>query len=308
MRRQFSRRAAQDAGADFLWREVENRMAERLDLIRLQPAALLDVGTGAGRGLRRLAARYPQASVIGLDPSVAGLRRARAERAGAGSALRRWLGRALGSRGSDPGPASAAGASPAPAAAAVGEALVAADAHALPLRDACVDLVWSNLAWHWFHDPPQVAREWYRVIRPGGLVMFSAWGVDTLRELRALGAVLPEWPDMHDLGDLLLEAGFAEPVMDTEVLTLTWDDPSRLLDELHAMAGNPSRARPRGLCTPRARARWQQALDGQRDPSGRIPITVEVVHGHAWCPPHKRLAPGYAPVTLHRRGGPAARA
>ncbi len=122
-----------------------------------------------------------------------------------------------------------------------------ADAHALPLADASVDLIWSNLALHWFAAPERAVGEWYRVARPGGLAHFSFFGVDTLAELRALGARMMAFHDLHDIGDLLAAAGFADPVMDSERLTLTWAGPQALLGDLHALGGNALRGRFRGL-------------------------------------------------------------
>ncbi len=292
VRRQFARRAAAPEGANFLWREVESRMLERLELVKIAPRALLDVGSGTGAGLQRLCSRYPETLAIGIDVAHPMLRAALARREHARSSLGRWLARTLGTKAAAPAHA---------------PLLVTADAHALPLPDASVDLVWSSLAWPWLHDPPAAVREWHRVLRPQGLLMFSALGVDTLRELRALGAVLPEWPDMHDIGDLLVASGFAEPVMDAERLVLTWDDPARLLDELRAMSGNPARARPPGLSTPRARARWHEKIASLRGSDGRIALSIEVIQGHAWCPSRKRRHDGWAPIEVRgrRASGPS---
>jgi malonyl-CoA O-methyltransferase len=288
VRRQFDRRAASFERADYLLREVERRMLERLDLIRLQPARLLDVGCGLGAGLRSLGERYPQAHGIGIDLSPAMLARARPATAdgGASSRWRGLLGRLLGS------PPATAGSGPAPAA-----DLVAGDAHRLPIADGSVDLVWSNLAFHWFDDPVGAIGEWHRVIRPDGLLMFSAFGVDTLQELRAAGHRTMGLPDMHDIGDGLGAAGFAEPVMDTERLTVTWSDARTMHDELRMLGGDASPARSPGLATPRRLAAGLARLAGAAADAGRpLAATFEVIYGHAWCPSPKRLPAGYAPV------------
>ena len=290
VRRQFDRRDG-DAGACFLAREVESRMLERLELIRLEPGRILDVGCGLGDGVRRLRARWPRAGAIGLDLSPRRVARAAAiERPGPG-AWAQSLVRRLAGRGAEPL-----------------AHYVAGDAHRLPIADDTIDLVWSNLAFHWFDDAPAAIAEWYRVVRPGGLLMFSALGVDTLRELRAAGLPMPELPDMHDVGDALGAAGFAEPVMDTERLTVTWTDAARMVGELRALGGDARRGRRRGLSTPRQRAAMLDALParlGARPPDVPMAVSVEVIHGHAWCGARKRLPGGWAPLEFRpaARGG-----
>jgi malonyl-CoA O-methyltransferase len=289
VRRQFDRRAGTADAADFLLREVERRMLERLDLVRLQPARILDVGCGFGDGLRRLRGRWPQAEAIGVDLSLRRVARAAAiDRPGLG-AWAQGLARRLAGRA-----ATASGAGP------LARYLVG-DAHALPIASDAVDLVWSNLALHWFDDVPAAIAEWYRAVRPGGLLMFSALGVDTLVELRAAGLRRPPLPDMHDVGDALVGAGFADPVMDTERLTVTWSDPARLLAELRALGGDPSRGRARGLATPRRRDRALAALATRlrgSAPEAPMAVTFEVIHGHAWCGERKKRGDGWAPIAF----------
>jgi len=287
VRRQFDRRPAAPDAADWLLREVERRMLERLDLIRLEPVRVLDVGCGLGDGVRRLRARWPRAEVIGIDLSPRrAARAAEIDRPTLG-AWAQGLARRLTGRGGD-----------LPAGAGLGRYL-AGDAHGLPLASSSVDLVWSNMVLHWFDDVPAAIAEWYRVIRPGGLLMFSALGVDTLAEVRSAGVRLPALPDMHDIGDALMAAGFAEPVMDTERLTVTWTDPARLLAELRALGGDALRSRRRGLATPGQRDRGLAALAAhlrRAGPAEPMAVTFELIQGHAWCGARKRLPDGYAPV------------
>jgi malonyl-CoA O-methyltransferase len=287
VRRQFDRRATRPDPADFLLREVERRMFERLDLVRLQPSRLVDVGCGLGDGVRRLRARWPQAEALGIDLSPRRIAQARAmDRPGLGT----WaqsLARRLTLR------------SDAPASGGPLARYIAGDAHRLPLSDASVDLVWSNLAFHWFDDVPAALAEWYRVIRPDGLLMFSALGVDSLAELRRAGLALPTLPDLHDVGDALVAAGFAEPVMDVERLTVTWTEPARMLAELRGLGGDARRGRPRGLATPGRRDRALAGLAAPLrggDPAAPLSVSFELVYGHAWCGARKRLPGGYAPI------------
>ena len=275
VRRQYSRRAASPGRADFLFAEVESRMLERLDVVRISPQAVIDVGCGAGRGLLALKKRYPAAELTGLD-SAPGM--ARAARVALAPPARGFFARLRGD-----------------AAKPVAH-VVAADAHALPLADASVDLIWSNLALHWFDAPERALAEWYRVSRPGALLDFSFFGVDTLAELRALGARTMTFHDLHDVGDLVGAAGFAEPVMDSERLTLSWASVEAMLADLRAIGGNALRGRFRGLLGRGHRDAWLRALESLRRTDGRLHATIEVVYGHAWCPQRKRRSDGLSPV------------
>jgi malonyl-CoA O-methyltransferase len=281
VRRQFARRVQRLERADFLLRDVERRMLDRLEVVRLQPAAILDIGTGLGQGAVRLQQRYPQARVLGVDlvPGLAA--RAAAlhgapARSGLAARLRGWFG-GVGGEARAP-------------------VFAAADAGCLPVAGSSVALIWSNLAWHWFPDPFAVLTEWHRAIRPEGLLCFSTFGVDTLRELRPLGVHLPAFPDMHDIGDALVRAGFVEPVMDTERISVTWQSAAVLLDELSALGGDALRDRRRGLAGRARREAWLGALERLRNAEGVIPLTFELVFAHAWAPSRKRRDDGYAPI------------
>jgi malonyl-CoA O-methyltransferase len=294
LRRQAARRAQAVVERDFIAREIERRMLERLELIRLAPARMLDIGCGRAPGASALQARFPMASYLGIDLSPLALRRATEAlpQPGLGARAGRWLAQTLARRPEPP---------PTPL-------FVSADTHRLPLPGSCADLIWSNLAWHGFADPLAVLAEWYRVIRPNGLLMFSAFGVDSLRDLLGKASGLPIFPDMHDIGDALVHAGFAEPVMDAERITLGYRQPEDLLAEVRvALGGNPLSARRRGLVG-RARYReWLAALAARRGPDGLIAVDLELIQGHAWCPPRKRLPEGLAPISfmpgLKRSGG-----
>ena len=280
VRRQFARRADRLQEADFLLREAERRLLERLEIVRLDPAAILDVGCGLGRSVAALAQRYPKAAISGCDlswPIAARAARMLApESRGLLARLRR-------------GPAHPI----AP--------VFVADAGALPVRTSSIDLLWSNLVFHWFPDAPAVIEEWHRVIRPEGLLSFTALGVDSLRELRAAGGRFLEFPDMHDIGDMLVGAGFAEPVMDVERIVLTYRDPVAMLADARALGGNALAGRFRGLLGRGHRRDWLAALEQGRDSDGLLRLTVELIFGHAWCPAKKRLPDGLSRVEFMPR-------
>ncbi len=288
LRRHFDRAADRD-DAEVLGREIASRMAERLDYIRLAPRRVLDLGCGRGADLPALAARYPEASVLAADLSPRMLARANANASGGradgfGSRLLRRL------RGG-------------------GSSTFlhfVADAGALPLRPGSLDLVWSNLMLPAVDDPLPVFAEVQRSLAVGGLLMFSTLGPDTLRELRAAlparrGERVHRFIDMHDLGDALVRAGFADPVMDMEMLTLTYASLDDLLADLRASgASNAASARPRGLS---GRREWAdaRAVYETRRRDGRLPATFEIIQGHAWKPAPRNTADGRSIVRFHRR-------
>jgi malonyl-CoA O-methyltransferase len=280
VRQRFGRRAGEADSSSFLTREVAQRMAERLVYIKHEPRRVLDLGCGLGRDFAPLGERWPQAERIGIDFALPLLRLARGER----SFLQRLLGNA---RRADP-------------------KLICADAQALPLSGNSVQMLWSNLMLNWLHDPMPVFREMQRVLEIGGMLMFSSLGPDTLKELRAVmpaggGERVHRFIDMHDLGDCLMQAGFSEPVMDMEVITLTYADFDALLTDLRRSgATNASTARPRGLA---GKAGWRRAREAyerlRRD--GRLPASFEIIYGHAWKAAPKQIADGRSIVHFEPR-------
>lgn len=274
--RQFARRGDL-ADAQFLYGEIGERMMERLVYIRQQPAAVLDAGCATGRALPGLRARYPAMHYTGLDACEPLLQLARRQHA-TPPLLARLLrpGRRAG------GPTT----------------FVRGDLAATGLAPESQDMVWSNLALHWHPEPHAVLAEWRRLLKVQGLAMFSCLGPGTLRELRdaVVAAGLPTatvpFVDMHDFGDLLLENGFADPVMDQETLTLTYTDPARLLADVRALGGNPVQGRQRGLPGRGWLAALHAALDAQRTPDGVIRLSIEVAYGHAWRAGSHRGAAG----------------
>lgn len=278
VRRQFARRAAGGGPSEFLLREVERRMFEHLDLVRIEPGAVLDAGCGRGLGLTVLRQRFPQAQLTGVDVAEPMVRAARAALAPKRGIFARLRGEAV----------------------ATTVDLAVADMEHLPLATSSCDLVWSNLALHWCAQPQEAIGQWHRVLRPGGLAMFSAFGVDTLSQLRAAGAQLMRFPDMHDLGDALMTAGFADPVMDMEQIELTYASAGALLDEVHSLGGNAMRERHRGLHSRERRRDWEARINAGAGPDGRIALNFELIYGHAWVPETKRRADGGVPVEFRR--------
>lgn len=281
VRRQFNQRAARVLAHDFLLREVGSRLLARLELMKLTPQRIVDVGCGAGASREALAARYPQAQWLGLDLSEAMLAAGRP--AGLRATLGRWAGRA--------------------------PLLAVAEAGALPLAADSCDLLASNLMLHWHPTPHTLFPEWHRVLRRDGLLMFSVFGPDTLKELRAaMAAVEPRarpvsFVDMHDFGDMMVAAGFATPVMDVETIRLTYASPAELLAEVRGLGANPRDDRLAHLLSGRQARALHAALEAQRGADGRIALSFEVAYGHAWKPA-PRVA-GLSTVSLAQlRSGP----
>ena len=290
VRRQFARRGDL-SGAQFLYGEIARRMLGRLAYIRLDPKLMLDAGCGAGDNLALLRERYPQAGYIGLDhcePLLAQARK-RFQPAGVGAWLGRLINRESGKKAS--------------------MQYVQADLADTGLAPESLDLVWSNMALHWHPEPHAALAEWRRVLRVNGLAMFSCLGPGTLRELRealddaGLRTATPGFVDMHDFGDLLIENGYTDPVMDQETLTLTYETPDKLLADVWALGGNPATGRRAGLVGRAWRDRLCAALDARRGPDGRIALSIEVAYGHAWRAVSRRDARGETHISLEAIGG-----
>ncbi|HEX5127556.1 MAG TPA: methyltransferase domain-containing protein [Rhodocyclaceae bacterium] len=280
VRRRFEQAASHADETGFLAREVAQRMAQRLSYIKLQPERILDIGCGVGRDFPLLVEYYPHAECIGVDFALSTLRLAHRGR----GFFQKLIG---GARKSNP-------------------RYVAADAETLPLARASVQMVWSNLMLNWLHDPMPALREMHRVLAIDGMVMFATLGPDTLKELRTAmpmtyGERVHRFIDMHDLGDCLLQAGFAEPVMDMDTVVLTYDDLDGLIRDLRmAGATNASTARPRGLTAQSDWIRAREAYEKFRV-DGRLPATFEIVYGHAWKAAPKKLEDGRSVIQFRHR-------
>lgn len=252
------RRLARASEPPWLHREVARRMAERLAIVRLKPTQLIDWWSWLGGGAELLAQAYPDARRIVVEPTAELGARSEAAAKRPWWSATRWT-------------------SPAP--------LVLGEDDALPEGS---QLVWANMMLHAVVDPPALFARWQRALAVDGFVMFSCLGPGTLRELRSLyqglgwPAPTPNFIDMHDLGDMLVHAGFADPVMDQEVITLQWPSAQALLDELRALGGNTAPLRMRGCRTPRWRQRLLQRLESLAGADGRPSLSFEVAYGHAF--------------------------
>jgi len=256
VRHNFGRAATSYEKHDVLQQEVQSALIERLDFYTAEPGRIIDVGAGTGRGTALLKKRYAKAEVIAVDLALPMLRAAKQHAS--------WL---------------------------KPFQRVCAEATALPLADHSVDVLHSNLCFQWIDDLKALFDECARVLKPGGLLAFSTFGPDTLKELRASWAEADQQPhvsrflDMHDVGDAMLAAGLRDPVLDVHRYTLTYSEPRKLLDELQGLgATNADQTRERGL-TGKSRYRRMLAAYETMRIDGRIPATWEVVTAHAWGPP-----------------------
>jgi malonyl-CoA O-methyltransferase len=266
VRRNFSRAANTYEQHDALQREVQTLLLDRLGFYLETPERVIDVGAGPGRGTALLRKRYPKAQLIAMDLALPMLRAAKKNIS--------WL---------------------------KPFQRVCAEATSLPLPDHSVDVLHSNLCFQWIDDLPALFGECVRVLKPGGLLVFSTFGPDTLKELRAAWADADQQPhvsrflDMHDLGDAMISAGLRDPVLDVDRYTLTYSEPRQLLKELQGLgATNADRERERHLLGKRHYQRMLAAYETMRV-DGRIPATWEVVTAHAWGPPSgqsRRIAGG----------------
>ena len=258
VRRSFSAASAAYDQVAVLQAEVRERLLERLTVLKLDPAIVLDLGCGTAHSSRVLHQCYPQAQLIALDAAFGMLQQAQRQQHG-------WLhiGRKHFTR-------------------------VCADAYRLPFKSASIDLIFSNLMLQWCDPPDAVFAELRRVLKPQGALIFSSFGPDTLRELRSAWATVDagthvnRFIDMHDLGDAMMRAGLTEPVLDVERFTLTYPDAMSLMRELKAIgAHNVLRGRSHGLT---GRTAFKQMISHyetmRRD--NALPASYEVVYAQAW--------------------------
>ena len=250
----FDRASTSYDGAAALQERVRNELLGRLDDFPLAPKSILDLGAGTGHSSRALKRRYPAAIVVAVDIAPGMLEKAREQS--------RWLRRFE---------------------------RVRADAYSLPFADGSFDLIFSSLMLQWCDDLDAVFAEIARVLKPGGALIFSTFGPDTLLELReswlatdAPGNHVNHFFDAPSLGTALMHAGLAEPVLDVDRIVMPYDDVLTLMRELKAIgAHNVTRGRARGLTGRRRLAAMTQAYEVLRR-DGKLPATYEVIHAICW--------------------------
>ena len=278
----FNHAAPSYDDAAILQKTVAERIDERLELTTIEPKTILDLGAGTGLLTEKVIRRYPNAQLFAVDlsPSMLNIATPR-------FTAPRWpalntkvnqflqnckLTKALATR--------------------TGAIAINADVYQLPFADNSVDLIVSNLMLQWCDDLDSVFAEFRRVLRSEGLLMFTTFGPDTLKELRyawqkvdANYEHVNNFIDMHDIGDALIRNGFGQPVMDMEIFTLTYDKPMGVLKDLKAIgATNANKQRNNGLMGKQRFASMLNAYEELRNPNdNKIPATYEVVHGHAWA-------------------------
>jgi malonyl-CoA O-methyltransferase len=255
--RAFSRAASSYDEHALLQREVGERLMERLDGLKFQPRRILDLGCGTGVQAQALSQRFPEAGLLAMDLALPMLQVAKRRRG--------WWKKRFD--------------------------LTQGNASALPLADAGFDLVYSSLMLQWHDDPARILAGLRRILRPGGLLLVSTFGLDTLKELRSAWASADEGPhvgrftDVQRLGSALTRAGFAEPVLDTDWIRTTYSSPRELMRELQGIgATNADADRLRSLTAPGKLRAMLKAYEAYRQDDGLYPATWEVVYASAWAP------------------------
>lgn len=273
---------------------VRHEMLSRLDLVKLTPEIILDVGCGTGLGSIALQEKFPKAQVVSLDFAEHML--LKTKEAIQKNSLKKRIKRLFFGNKTH---------------------LICGDIEALPIQNNSVDFIWSNLALQWCNDIDASFSHFHRVLKPEGLLMFTTFGPDTLKELRAASAAaygmhssdktnastsVSRFIDMHDIGDALVRAGFSAPVLDVERFTLTYDDIKSVMMDLKSIgANNATQGRAHGLMGRGFLAKFAESYEQFRV-QGKLPATFEVVYGHAWKPTPKMTMPdGLAPVTFKPR-------
>lgn len=284
MRASFDRAANTYDASAILQKQVRDEMLSRLDLVKIKPQAILDAGCGTGHGSYSLQKRFSGAQVTSLDIALGMLQKTKLGRP--------FLNKLFGV-----------------------QHLVCADIENLPIANGSMGLVWSNLALQWCNDLDAAFGEIARVLQPNGLFMFSTFGPDTLKELRAAARLsdnqqahthVSRFIDMHDIGDALTRAGFSAPVLDVERYTLTYDDVKSVMTDLKKIgAHNATQGRARGL---QGRGFLQNLVQHyeQFRANGKLPATFEVIYGHAWINAKNPLSIGPAgssvsPINFKKR-------
>jgi malonyl-CoA O-methyltransferase len=289
VRASFDRAAATYDAAAVLQKVVREEMLSRLDLVKISPQTILDAGCGTGCGSFGLQKRFRGARVFSLDIAFAMLQKTNTQQSIL-SKIRQKI--------------------------SATNNLICADIESLPIANDSFGMVWSSLALQWCNDLDGAFTEVARVLQPNSLFMFSTFGPDTLKELRAASSLSNGQPghthvsrfiDMHDIGDALIRAGFSTPVLDVERYTLTYDDVKSVMKDLKAIgAHNATQGRARGLMgkgfLQNLTNQYEQFRLGLKEEGGKLPATFEVVYGHAWKPePKPHFEDGVSPIMFKKR-------
>lgn len=280
VRASFDRAANTYDAAAVLQKLVRDEMLSRLDLVKIKPEALLDAGCGTGHGSFSLQKKFKNAQVVSLDIALGMLQQAKSQRPFLQKIIHK-------------------------------QHLLCADIENLPIASGSMGLVWSNLALQWCNDLDLAFSEVARVLQPESLFVFSTFGPDTLKELRAATnnthTHVSRFIDMHDIGDALTRAGFSAPVLDVEHYTLTYDDVKSVMKDLKSIgAHNATSGRARGLqgkgFLQNLTQQYEQFRIGLKEEGGKLPATFEVIYGHAWTKEQKPdLGAGVSPITFINR-------
>ena len=259
MRAAFEKAASSYDAVAVLQQEVANRLVERMEFMSMKPRCILDAGSGTGFVSQLLAERFPKAKVTALDLAFNMLKQAKSKR----SFKQRWNKQFR---------------------------YVNAEVESLPFADASVELIISGLTLQWCQDLPEVFKEFKRVLAPGGLLLFSSFGPETLKELRQSWSEVDDlahvnaFADMHDVGDALMQSGFLDPVMDMEMLTVTYKDVKTVMKDLKQIgAHNVMQGRSHNITGKNKLQKMIQAYEQFRV-DGVLPVSHEIVYGHAWVP------------------------
>lgn len=279
VRASFSRAADSYDAAAVLQKQVREEMLDRLSLINIVPQAILDAGCGTGLGSFSLQKKFKSAQLISLDIAFKMLQKTATQQPWLQKITQKILHK---------------------------QQLVCADIESLPIANNSINLLWSNLALQWCNDLDAAFSEAARVLQPDGLFIFSTFGPDTLKELRAASSNghthVSRFIDMHDIGDALTRAGFSAPVLDVVHYTLTYDDVKGVMKDLKNIgAHNATVGRNRGLAGKGFLQNLIQNYEQFRS-DGKLPATFEVIYGHAWKPVSMRSAGHeFSPITFKKR-------